>query len=71
MTETTRRTYDVGGMSCEHCRASVAERASQVAGVEAVSVDLRRGRLHVSGTGFSDREIEVAVREAGYEAAPI
>lgn len=67
MTETTGRTYDVRGMTCEHCRASVVEHASQVTGVEAVSVDLSRGRLHVSGRGFSDGEIEAAVRRAGYE----
>lgn len=70
MAEATVRTYDVAGMTCEHCRATVAERVSQVAGVEAVSVDLSRGCLHVRGASFSDQDIEVAVREAGYELTP-
>ena len=36
-------TYLVAGMSSDHCKASVAEGLSVVAGVEHVDVDLRLG----------------------------
>lgn len=60
-------TYNVVGMSCEHCVASVNEEVSQVQGVRDVEVDLGSGRLAVTGEGFSDGAIVAAVDEAGYE----
>ena len=66
---TSTRTYTVTGMTCAHCVASVSEEVAEVAGVEAVDVDLASGRLDVTGATFSDDEIAEAVREAGYEVA--
>ena len=60
-------TYNVAGMSCEHCVASVHEEVSQVQGVRDVEVDLDSGRLAVTGEGFSGDAVEAAVEEAGYE----
>jgi copper chaperone len=63
----TEHTYTVHGMTCDHCVLSVTEEVSEIAGVEAVDVDLDTGRLVVAGNGFSDDDIGAAVAEAGYE----
>ena len=60
--------YIVYGMTCDHCVLSVTEEVSEISGVEAVKVDLATGELEVSGGGFTDADIEAAVRSAGYEA---
>ena len=59
-------TYTVAGMTCSHCVASVSEEVAEVAGVDAVDVDLGSGRLAVTGD-VSDADIHAAVAEAGYE----
>jgi copper chaperone CopZ len=59
-------TYTVAGMTCSHCVASVSEEVAEVAGVDAVDVDLGSGRLAVTGD-VSDADIRAAVAEAGYE----
>ena len=61
------RIYRVEGMSCGHCRSSVIEEVSEIAGVEQADVELERGLLTVRGEGFTDAQIETAVSEAGYE----
>ena len=61
------RTYSVSGMTCSHCVLSVREEVSEVAGIDAVDVDLDSGRLTVSGEGFTDEAVGGAVAEAGYE----
>ena len=64
------RTYNVTGMTCDHCVRSVAEEVGDVAGVERVEVDLASGRLTVAGERFTDAAVRDAVAEAGYEVAP-
>jgi copper chaperone CopZ len=61
------RTYTVQGMTCDHCTLSVTEEVAEIAGVEAVSVDLPTGRVTVDGDGFADDAVHAAVAEAGYE----
>ena len=63
------RTYRVQGMTCEHCRASVREEVTEVAGVDDVDVDLASGRMVVRGAGFDVAAVRDAVAEAGYEVA--
>jgi copper chaperone CopZ len=64
-----QRTYTVTGMTCSHCVASVREEVSEVAGVEAVDVDLSSGRLVVTGNQLEDTAVRAAVSEAGYEVS--
>jgi copper chaperone len=66
MTGPETRNFSVEGMTCDHCRLSVEEEVSEIAGVDEVDVELDSGRLRVRGTGFTDSEIEAAVAEAGY-----
>ena len=60
------QTYTVTGMTCGHCVASVKEEVGNVAGVEAVDVELEGGRLTVTGDVSAD-DVKAAVEEAGYE----
>ena len=61
------REYEVKGMTCAHCVASVEEEVSGVAGVADVDVELESGRLTVTGSVVDDEAVRVAVGEAGYE----
>ncbi len=61
-------TYAVPAMTCDHCKVAVTEEVGQVAGVEAVDVDLGTKLVVVSGTGVSDGDVRAAIHEAGYEA---
>jgi copper chaperone len=61
-------TYLVPGMTCEHCKAAITEEVDQIAGVEAVQVDLEAKLVRVSGTGVDDAAVVAAIDEAGYEA---
>jgi copper chaperone len=69
MESSVTRKYEVKGMSCEHCRASVAEEVEHVSGVSDVAIDLATGELRVTGQGVSDDAVRAAVEEAGYEVA--
>jgi copper chaperone CopZ len=63
------KTYTVVGMTCDHCALSVREEVSEVAGVDAVDVDLASGRVRVHGEDVPDAAVRDAVTEAGYEVA--
>ncbi len=59
-------TYQVSGMTCEHCVNAVTEEVGAVAGVSAVDVDLAAGTVEVTGEGVSGEAVREAVEEAGY-----
>lgn len=61
--------YNVTGMTCGHCEASVREEVSEVPGVESVEVSHETGRLTVTGADdVSTDAVLAAVEEAGYRA---
>jgi len=65
------RTFDVTGMTCEHCVRAVRAEVSSVPGVDEVAVDLGAGTMRVRCTDATTVEaILAAVREAGYDGAP-
>jgi copper chaperone len=66
----TELSYSVPGVSCEHCRASIAAEVSQVEGVADVDVDLEAKRVVVRGAGLDDGAVRAAIDEAGYDASP-
>ena len=47
--------YTVAGMSCGHCKTAVTEEVEQVAGVDAVEVDLDTKRVVVRGENVSEK----------------
>jgi len=62
-------TYNVTGMSCGHCEASVRGEVSKIAGVADVSVSAASGVLTVvSAQEIADEIVIAAVDEAGYSA---
>lgn len=64
-------TFQVTGMTCEHCQRAVTQEISGVDGVEAVDVDLGSGSVTVTAARPVDRaEIAAAVDEAGYTLVP-
>jgi copper chaperone CopZ len=66
---TGTKSYEVRGMSCEHCVVSVREEIAELGDVELVDLDLESGRLTVAGPGAEEARIAGAVEEAGYELA--
>jgi copper chaperone len=62
------RTYEVSGMTCDHCRRAVEDEVRAVPGVTAVAVDLAGGTVRVEGDA-DERLVREAVAEAGYTVA--
>ena len=67
----TTTEYQVTGMTCGHCVASVKEEFSALEGVESVEVDLNKGGVStvtvVSAETLPADAATAAVTEAGYE----
>jgi copper chaperone len=61
-------TYEVTGMTCEHCVAAVESEVGALEGAESVTVELQTGRLSVRGP-VSREAVREAVEEAGYSLA--
>jgi copper ion binding protein len=63
----TTSTWQVEGMTCGHCVASVSEEIGELAGVESVDVVLETGVVTVSSAAPLEREqVAAAVEDAGY-----
>lgn len=61
--------FDVSGMTCAACQASVEKSVSKVPGVQEVSVSLLTNSMQVEhDEGVGAEEIIAAVRHAGYDA---
>jgi copper chaperone CopZ len=68
MTETHEEiSYEVPGVSCDHCRAAITSEVEGVAGVRSVDVDLDSRRVTVKGADLDDAAIRAAIDEAGYD----
>ncbi len=68
MSETT--TWNVTGMHCGHCAASVTEELKEIPGVDDVDVVVETGAVTVTSSAPLTREqVEAAVKEAGYALA--
>jgi copper chaperone len=63
-------TYQVVGMTCDHCVAAVTEELTALPGVTAVAVDLSTGDVVVTSDAPLDPAgVAAAVDEAGYALA--
>jgi len=61
-------TYEVTGMTCEHCVNAVKGELTQLDGVEQVDVELEGGKVTVtSGAPVDDADVRAAVEKAGFE----
>jgi copper ion binding protein len=60
-------TFQVAGMTCDHCVHAVTTEVGKLAGVQAVNVDLPTGAVAVTTQQPVDRaDLAAAVDEAGY-----
>ena len=65
-TSMTKQIYRVGGMSCNHCKASVEKNLALLPSVTAVEVDLTAGTVAVEGTADA-AEIRKVIEALGFE----
>ena len=64
------QTFDVVGMTCDHCARAVGKEIRKIDGVDAVDVDLVSGLVTVtSSDGVDSVTVAAAVDEAGYALA--
>ncbi|CAL9666237.1 heavy-metal-associated domain-containing protein [Streptomyces sp. Tu 3180] len=69
-TEGTTTVYNVSGMTCGHCKATLTKEIGALDGVLAVDVDLESGQVAVTSSGEPDDVLLAkVVDEAGYELA--
>jgi copper chaperone len=65
------RTFNVEGMSCAHCEATVEEELNALSGVERSNADFERGTVEVryDESRVTTADIKNSVQEAGYTLA--
>jgi copper chaperone CopZ len=68
LTEARTTVYDVSGMTCGHCKATLTREIGALDGVLSVDVDLDAGQVRVTtGAEPDDALLAAVVDEAGYE----
>jgi len=66
------KSYDVTGMTCGGCAASVTKEVSSLDEVAEAQVDRPAGRLTVTSTSeLADALVLAAVEKAGYQATAV
>ena len=64
------QTFDVVGMTCDHCARSVSNEIRKIDRVDAVAVDLVTGVVTITSSGdVAVADVATAVTEAGYALA--
>jgi copper chaperone len=64
----TTTTYDVTGMTCQHCVRAVTTEVTALDGVQDVAVDVAAGKVTVRSAAPLDFvSLRAAIDEAGYE----
>ena len=67
---TTTDTYDVIGMTCDHCAHAVTAEVSALDGVSDVRVDVTTGKVQVTADrALPADDVREAAEEAGYTLA--
>ena len=63
----TIQTIQVGGMTCNHCKANVENSIKSTEGVKDVSVDLTTGKVNITGNAFDLAKIKSDIESIGYK----
>ena len=67
---TTTDTYNVIGMTCDHCAHAVTAEVSAIDGVSDVHVNVNTGKVQVTAVrAIPATEVREAIEEAGYTLA--
>ncbi len=62
-------TYEIKGMTCEHCLRAVERALSRVPGVQRVrALDLASGRAEIDPGAPDEAAVVAAIRDVGYAA---
>jgi|WetSurMetagenome_2_1015567.scaffolds.fasta_scaffold33296_1 uncharacterized protein len=61
------KSFHVGGMTCNHCKANVENSAKSEKGVKDVIVDLTSGKVIISGNSFDLSKIKAGIESIGYK----
>lgn len=61
------KTIQVGGMTCNHCKANVENSIKSVEGVEDVTVDLITGQVDIKGKSFDLDKVKSGIKSIGYK----
>ncbi len=59
--------YSIGGMTCNHCKASVEKNLSKIEGIEEVEVNLERKEALVKGSSKTEEAIKATIEDIGFE----
>jgi len=60
------KTIQVGGMTCNHCKANVENSIKSSEGVKDAAVDLISGKVIIKGTSFDLEKIKSGIESIGY-----
>jgi len=61
------KTIQVGGMTCNHCKANVENSVKEAQGVEEVNVDLITGKVIITGDNIDIDKIKSGIESIGYK----
>jgi uncharacterized protein len=61
------KTIQVGGMTCNHCKANVENSIRSSPGVKDVTVDLTSGKVNITGISFNLERIKSGIESIGYK----
>ncbi len=64
------QTFDIKGMTCQHCVAAVSAAVTQVDPGASTEIDLATGKLVVSNESAPEDVLLAAIAAEGYEAIP-
>jgi len=67
--DTSKRTFALQGMTCQHCARTIQGALERQPGVRSVKVSYVKKLAELEGT-ISDDAVERAVHEVGYRATP-
>jgi len=59
--------YQVNGMTCNHCKASVEKNLQKLDGIKSVQVDLASKIVSVDAEGVTDQQVADLVNDLGFE----
>lgn len=71
MADTSSITIPIGGMSCQHCVASVTNALSSMPGVVGVDVSLEKGQAVVTGSSLDVPALRQAIEDLGFDAGEV
>ena len=67
---TATHTYDVPGISCDHCRLAIEREVGRLPAVEQVTVDIPLRTVVVVGAA-DEADVRRAIDEAGYDVVSV